>query len=322
MSSQVLFVPEEMYGFSAEASSMGGSLREEGGAVDDALDRFRSSSSEFVPSLPAHGASIEGIAERVVALGDGVGALGEAAEEADRRGMDLAEALLAAGGAIRLADTLTQSNDALQNLLRFSVYSVRAVRESLRPMLQRARWGSRPMPRIDRVRSSLPGGERLPRAEVRRIQMAQYRRNQRALADARRAGQAARSGMRARPPLTTIGGRVRNFMQNTRTGRALGFGGRALGVVGAGLQAYDAYSAFREGDVEEGVTKSVGAVGGAMMMTGTPVGVVVGGTLVVGSLIYEHREAIGQGISDAAGAIEDVGSDLVEGAGKVLDGIF
>jgi len=314
----VLFVPEQMYGFSAAAAESGGALRDEAGNVDDALDRFRSSSSEFVPSLPSHGASIEGIAERVVALGEGVGALGEAAEDADRRGVNLAEALLAAGGAIRFADTLAQSNEALQNLLRFSVYSVRAVRESLRPALQRARWGSRPMPRIDRVRSSLPGGRQLPRAEVRRIQMRQYRANKRALAEARRNMQAARSGMRARPPLTTIGGRVRDFMQNTRAGRALSFGGRALGVVGTGLQAYDAYSAFREGDVEEGVTKSVGAVGGMLMMTANPVGVVVGGTMVVGSLIYEHREAIAEGVSDTVDAI----GGAIEGAGEVLDSIF
>lgn len=106
-------------------------------------------------------------------------------------------------------------------------------------------------------------------------------------------------------------------------------GGRVLGAAGVVVSGIDAYTAFRDGDVERGVTSSVNALGGAIMLAGGPAGVVIGGALVIGALAYQHREAIGEaledvgeGVADVAEGAVDAGRGLVEGAGRVLGGIF
>lgn len=63
------------------------------------------------------------------------------------------------------------------------------------------------------------------------------------------------------------------------------------------------------------MTSTLSGVGGALMLTPNPVTAGIGATIVVGTLVYEHREAIGDALGDAAGAVAD-------GAKKLFDGIF
>lgn len=89
----VVFVPEAMYGFAVDAGTWAGQMRAEGADVDAALTRFAASSSEFVPALPAHGDAVSEIGERIALLGEGVGLLAAAAEQADREGVALFDLL-------------------------------------------------------------------------------------------------------------------------------------------------------------------------------------------------------------------------------------
>lgn len=81
------FPTAAMDDFAADAGGWASELRAEAADLSTALDAFRSSGSEFMPSVPAHGGRIESLGDRTAALGDSVGALAAAAEEADRRGV-------------------------------------------------------------------------------------------------------------------------------------------------------------------------------------------------------------------------------------------
>lgn len=329
MSDVVTFVPDQMYGFAVEADGWAASVRDEAAEVGDALARFRSSSTEFVPALPDHESAMEALGDRLVSLSEGVGALGSAAEQADREGVRLSEVLTAVGGGINLASSLAGASEALLQYTRFSVYSSRALRTG-RTLAQYNRlYGTGGMPSTAHVRARVPGGMQMPRSEIRRIRSQLHQQ----IKGPRRATLAAhyrnRFSLRSRPPVTAMGGRINHFLTNTRTGSAIRVGGRVLGGAGVVLSGIDAVQGFREGDVERGVTSTVSAVGGAMMLAGGPAGVVVGGALVIGALAYQHREAIGEaledvgeGVADVAEGAVDAGRGLVEGAGRVLGGIF
>lgn len=329
MSDVVTFVPDEMFGFAVEADAWAESVRDEAAEVGDALSRFRSSSTEFVPALPDHQSTMEGIGDRLVSLSEGVGALGAAAEQADREGVRLAEVLTLVAGGVNTASSLVGASQALLDYTRFGVYSSRALRSGLTLARYNRLYGASGMPSTAHVRRLVPGGAEMPRSEIRRIRSQIHQQ----VKGPRRATLAAhyrnRFGMRTRPPATALGGRINHFLTSTRTGSAIRVGGRVLGGAGVVLSGVDAVQAFREGDVERGVTSTVSAVGGAMMLAGGPAGVVVGGALVIGALAYQHREAIGEalddvgeGISNVASGAVDAGRGLVEGAGRVLGGVF
>lgn len=311
MSSTITLVPDELYDLAAEADTWAVALREEAADVGAALTKFRSSSSEFVPALPDHAGTIAGIGDRVAALAESIGALAAAAEQADRDGVRLHDVLLAIAGGINLADKIVSGAEGTMRLLRFGFYSLRMAASGSALARLRLRWGSRAMPDIGKVRGSIPGGAGMPRSEVRGIQKQIYREIKGPRAAARRANANAVRGLRTQTPVTPVGGRVSNFLNTTTTGKVIKVGGKVLGAVGTVLSAYDAYDSFKKGDVEGGVTASVATVGGVLMMTGGPVGVAVGATLVVGALVYENREAI----ADAARSV-------VNGAGKLLGGLF
>jgi len=92
--------------------------------------------------------------------------------------------------------------------------------------------------------------------------------------------------------------------------------GTAAGVLGAAYSAFSAGQAFARGDIEGGIVNSVGAVGGALMLAPPPADI-VGGVLLAGSMIYEHREAIGHAV-EAIGRAELA---VADGMGKAVSSI-
>jgi len=323
VSEALAFVPHEMAGFASRANGWSRRLREEAGSVDDALDRLRATSSEFVPALAGHEAAVEELADRVLALSESVGALGAAAEEADRQGIRGAEVLSLVRGGVELArnaDRVVGINDAVQQLLRFSLYSLRASASGVRLLLHERRYGPRAMPSIASARATMPGGATAPRGAVRVWQIQLYR----ALKDAHRANviayQNARRAMHARPPLTPAGQHVRRFFQHNRYGRVLRVGGKALGGVGVGIGVYDAAVAARSCDAEGAIVAGASALGGGMMLLSVPGLQLVGGVVVLGALVYENREWIGDRLDDAGEAITSAAQSVQDGADEVLAG--
>lgn len=329
MTSVVGFVPVAMYGLAGDAHEWAAGLRREAGEVDAALARLRSSSSEFVPRLPDHPSSIEELAERVALLGEAVAALGEAAEQADRDGVGLHEVMAGVVGGLGTLDRAVGGAAALLHLERVSVHSGRALRGGLTLRRLARRWGPDGMPEIARVRASMAGGDRLPRAHVR----IEVRRLYQEIKDVRRAATSTRAdalhALRWNTPLTRQGRQVREFLTTTRPGRALRGAGKGLGGAGVAIGAYDTVQSWREDDVEGVVTSGISTAGGALMLTANPVLVAAGATLVVGALIYEHREAIRDGLNEAADEVAEAGrqlrqggQDVVRGASRILEGLF
>jgi hypothetical protein len=80
-------------------------------------------------------------------------------------------------------------------------------------------------------------------------------------------------------------GTLQNSARYTRFVRGVG----VVGVVGNSIGVVDA---ARHGDVERVVTGTTALAGSALMFTPAAP---VGAALVVGSMVYEHRDAITQG---------------------------
>ena len=107
-------------------------------------------------------------------------------------------------------------------------------------------------------------------------------------------------------------------------GRFSKWGGRALGAVGAGLDAADEYKAQRErgrsrgSSVAMGVTKAAGGIAGAE--AGASAGAALGGT--IGSIVPGAGTAIGAGIGGVVGGIGGymAGSGLAGKASEVVAG--
>jgi len=325
VSEVIAFVPREMAGFAAEANGWSRRLREEGGAVDDALDRLRATSSEFLPVLPAHGATVEELADRVLALSESVGALGAAAEEADRQGLRDAEILSLLRGGVELArnaDRIAGINDAVQHLLRFSWYALRAAWSGGWLLRHARRYGDRPMPSIASARASMPDGARAPRSAARAVQIRMYHEMKAARRAAIAANYDARQAMHRRPPLTRAGQHVRHFFEHNRYGRAIRVGGKALGGAGVVIGGYDAFVAAREGDREKAIVTSVSALGGGLMLATVPGLQLAGGAIVLGALAYENREWIGDRLDDAGNAVAEAAGDVLGGARRIVEGLF
>lgn len=326
MSAVVTFVPDELNDFAAQANTWAVALREEAFDLEGALARFRAGSGEFVPAVPDHPVTIEGLGDRLAALADSVAALGAAAEQADREGLRLRDVLLTVGGGVRTADKTAGGGEALVHLSRFGTYSVRAGKSRMRLAAFDRRWGTGHMPDIRRVRQSMPDGFTRRRPEVRTRQLEIYRKLKDQRAAARRAYDNALQGLRTRRPVTGLGQRVRHFLHDTPTGRVVTRGGRVLGGAGVALGTYDAVTAFQRGDIERGLVSSISAGGGlVMLLATTPVGIGIGATLVVGVLIYEaykNREAIGDAISGFAEDAADSARSVIEGAASVLGDLF
>lgn len=323
MSAAVTFVPDEMRGFAAEADGWAVALREEARDLDAALDRFRASSSEYVPAIPDHAGRIDGLAERMSSLAEAVGTLAAAAEQADREGVRLHDLLLTVGNSVRYADKVAGMTESGLRLIQMGAYGALRALHASRLAALRRRWGVRSMPDIGAVRQSIPGGPDLPRSQVRPRQIAQYRANKRIRAAALRNHNNAVQAMRTRRPLTTFGQRVQHFLHNTRAGRVVTRAGRVLGGVGVALGAYDAITQFRTGQYEDSAISGMSALGGFVLLVAvTPVGIGIGAGLVVGALILENREWIGEQVGGVAEGVADAGRSVIEGAASVLGDLF
>lgn len=319
MSNDVVFVPEAMYEMAGDLEGWAGDLRATGDDVDEALERFRSSSSEFVPALPAHGEAIDRAADLTVVLGEEVAQLAAAAEEADRLGVD--DIVRAAAFVVQGADQIVSGSQGSLRLTRAGVYGRRVV-EAGAPLWNIARqYGSRPKPDLGLLRARTHGGAAMRRAAMKPIRSATYRNLQRQRRTLLNRSNQGRFSLRNNRPL--FGGSIRNFLAaHPRLGTALRWGGRGLGGAAAGLAFSDAYGAFQAGDTVDGIASTLNGVGSLMMMTPNPVVAGVGAVLVVGTTIYQHRETLGRWAESGASAVADGVSSVVGGAGRVLDSIF
>lgn len=298
-------------------------LRAVGDDVDLALDRFRRSSSELVPELPAHGDAITMSAELMTALGENVALVGAAAEEAERAGVrSFRDVVVAIAAGIRVADIGVTVPAALQRLVATSVHGTRAIANSTRLWNISRQYGSRPMPDIASIRARTPGGARMPRAEIRAVQLAKYRELKKTRRGLLRRSAAARSALRANRPITGFGGRIRTFLDTTRGGRILRVGSKGLGGLGAVLAGTDALAAYKEQDYERTATSGLMAAGGALMLTANPLTAGIGATIIVGVTVYENWDTISDWADSAWDGVTGVGSSVVEGAGRLLSRLF
>lgn len=323
MSGHLVFVPEDMYAFAADAEVWADDVRATGRDAQRALDAFASSSSEFVPALPAHGAAMGSLADQATALAENVAVLGAAAEEADRVGItDFRDLLLTVAAGVRVADAVTGVPDAVARLVRTSVHGTRALDSAADLWRISRRYGDRPMPDIAAIRAETPGGRTLPRREIRSLQRQKYRELKKARARLRGARAGSVDALHSNRPVTGVGQRVRTFMTTSRTGRVISRGGRVLGVAGTLVAAADTGMAIYEGDTERAVTSGLATAGGALMLTANPVGIGVGAAIVVGVTVYENWDTISGWAEDRWDAVSNVGSSVVDGARGLLDSIF
>lgn len=328
MANTVTFDPVAMRQVADDIDHRGRLLRDVGDQLWSALDAYTSSGSEFVVSTPAHGHHADEYGQLMQQLAASVDDLAEAAEEADRQGVDLARLRdhLAPVGA---ASTLKGRHDVAMRLLRASVHGGRDVRAAAHRLRLDRRYGTRPMPSIDAIRREVPGGQRMKRPEVRRHQLQRYRQLKRQRSSLARTREAARTGLRENTRLTRWGRRVDDFMTTTRTGSVLRYGGKALGVTGTVLGTYDTVDAIVDGDTGRAMTNGLSTVGGVMMVTGNPVVMGAGALLVAGVAVYENWDTItdwgssavdtvGDGLSKA----RDLGESVVNGAADFIGGLF
>lgn len=323
MSSQIIFVPQEMYEMAADLERWADELRAVGDDVDIALDRFRRSSTELVPELPAHGDAIGMAADPMTALGQNVALVGAAAEQTDRAGTkDVRDVVLNIAAGIRLADVAVTVPAAVQRLVTASVHALAAMGYGLKLWHLRWQFGRRPMPDMAKVRARTPGGASLSHAEARLRQVATYREVKGLRRRLVRSLDDARWALRSHRPVTGLGGHVRTFLNTTPAGRTLTVGSRALGGAGALLSAADAVAAFQEQDYERTATSGLLAGGGALMLFPNPVTAGIGATVVVGVTIYDNWDTISGWADDAWDGITGTGASVVEGAGKLLSRLF
>ena len=323
MSNDVVFVPEAMYEMAADLEVWADDLRATGDDVEDALERFRASSSEFVPPLPAHGAAIDSAADLTVALAENVALLGAAAEEADREGVrNFGEIVSLVATGIRTADAATSLPEGVLRLIHTSVHGTRAVDAEARTWNIARQYGNRPKPDIKQIRARTPGGATMSRREIKVIRSAKYRELKRARRALLRRARDSRHALRTNRALTGPGRSVQDFLKKPGVGRALKAGGTGLSVVGGALSTVDAVAAAADGDTERAVTSGLSAAGSFMLITPNPVIAGVGAALVVGVAVYENWDTISGWAESGADAVGDGVSSVVKGAGRILGNIF
>lgn len=141
---------------------------------------------------------------------------------------------------------------------------------------------------------------------------------------------AAKRGFQTNRHLTGLG---RRFASSTSTlAKAARGGARVLGGAGLAYGGYDTVQRWQTGDTGGAIVSGVATAGGVMMMF--PPTAVAGGFVVVGALVYEHREEItdaarwvGGKLSDGASwtaeragdAVESVGGAVANGATRIAD---
>lgn len=327
MSDRVSFAPDAMDDVAADLRLHASGLERTSSEVAAALAHLRATSREFVPPLPDHAGAIIGHADGLRHLGSDVDDLAAAARAEDSRGGGAQAALARAGSFVAGGINALGKYGLARDLARRGAHAVRGGWARAQTWSMARRWGARPMPDIGAVRASFPGGRSVPRngpGGARERQKAQYRENKRARRDLQRTQRSAAEGVRRATPVTRAGQQVQTFLTDTRAGRNLARGGRALGVAGVGLSGVNAVTAAVDGDVEGALTNGLATAGGAMMVFGGPVGVAAGATLTAGVIVYENWDTITDVGARGVEGAKDLGSSVVDGAkdfgGSVVDG--
>lgn len=317
----VVFDPQAMREVAADIEVRGDMLGEVATDVGRALAAYAASGTEFVVAVPDHRQVIAAQGDMLVGLATSVLLLAEAANEADRRGLDLA-ALRRYADPLATAATLQDRHDSIVRLLRASVHGsrdLRAAREQVRLVQM---YGPRPMPAIEAIRRELPGGDDMRRSQVRQVQKQRYRelkQQRRALARTRAT---AHLGLRTNAPVTQAGTRINQALSASRAGSVLRYGSRSLGVAGVGLGVVDTMQAAATGDVEGAVVGGLSTVGGVLLLSGNPVTMGAGAVIVVGVMVYDNWDTISSWGSSAVNPIGNAGRGLVDGAKKLFGGLF
>ncbi len=291
-------------------------------AVGHGIDRFRGSSSAYVPSLPPHRTRGAELAARLDDLGHRVARTHGAMVAADRW-IGVRAALWAEG----VKGTVDDAVDGWHGLLGVWAGTRRAVLEARHP----DEWNY-----ADVKAGEVARGRRPTADEVRRIRDHRNARNEvvRArlarveahiagplhemslagiVADTRQDVQRLLGrGLGSYRSPADVGGRLGTTLDRFRSSRAgavTRIGGRALGGAGLVLDAADTYRALRAGDEERAWTSGLRTVAGAAMLSGFPPVQLLGGVVTGGVLVYEYRDeiadgarALGRGIGSAASA--------------------
>ncbi len=106
----------------------------------------------------------------------------------------------------------------------------------------------------------------------------------------------AEDAIRTKRPIFGLGERF-SRLGKVLNSKAVKGGGKALGAAGVVLGGVDTGRHIRDRSWGDAAFSGMNAAGGGLLLAGSivgPVGVVVGGTLVVGSLIWDHRQEIGK----------------------------
>jgi hypothetical protein len=317
----VVFDPQAMREVAADIEVRGDMLAEVATDVSRALSAYAASGSEFVVAVSDHQQVIAAQGDMLVGLATSVLLLAEAADEADRRGLDLT-ALRQYADPLATAATLHDRHDSIVRLLRASVHGTRDLRAAREQVRLVQMYGPRPMPAIEAIRQELPGGEDLRRSQVRQVQKQRYRELKKQRTTLARTRATARLGLRTNAPVTQAGTRVNQALSASRAGQALRHGSRALGGAGVALGAYDTFDAFQDGDYQRMATSGLSTVGGVLLLSGNPVTMGAGAVIVVGVMVYDNWDTISSWGSSAANTVSNAGRGLVDGAKKLFGGLF
>lgn len=320
----VAFTPGAMEDVAADVEVQGDLLDDTAADVGAALDAFLASSSEYVPSIPAHEAAIATHAELLRGLATSVLHLAAAAREADERGFDLWAFLATGVDWTRRVGGANSQREAVVALLQLSGHGARHVRASVESLRLTARYGPRAMPAIEAIRREVAGGVSMSRQAIRGHQLARYRElkdTRTALARTQRNAAAAIRAVPAGSPLTRIGTRVGDLMTTTRGGQALRSAGRGLGFAGVAIGAWDTVDDVVEGDYENAVVSGLGTAGSIMLMSGNPVVMGAGAVITVGVVVYDNWDTITDFGGDVVDGLADFGGGIVDGASDIF-GLF
>lgn len=294
--------------------------------VHDALRALERSSSEFVPTLPAHRADIDDLAAKTDNLSGDVRTTAVLLRGADEG------AWWAHRGHRRfsVATQLSGGKDSTWALGAGALWSSAAARTAH----VNARWGSStriPM-RHYRAVTGNPIGVANNRT-LTPLRRAQELHNAAVRADAAETIAEAKGTLRSLH-ISNIVDEIAVVADDTaglatRGRAAWSVGNRVLGVAGVAYSGYETVRHVMEGSYGDAASDAANAAGTVMMMTGTPPFQIAGAVLVAGSLVYEHRETIARAVTDPAGTVQDlgeglvdVGSDVVNGARDLIGGLF
>lgn len=307
-------------------------------AVGVALRRFTSSSSEYVPALPAHEHRAHDLADRCRDLGRRTEAARDALAAADR--------WVGTTRAMQLRDLAWDAQDVVGATGLWQAKGMGA--HALRSVLDRhepAHWKhaafkrdvlgleGRPIPggkaRADGLRTARNERNARWRAALDRHSAAHDRwaGAQRPDIDALRSDVERLRGRldrvvqpelaaRAADEAASAWTRTQHLLTNSRVGAVARLGSEAVGVAGMAYDGLELYRGVHEGDTEQVVTSAVSLGAGLAMLF--PPTAVAGAVVTGGLLVYEYRDEI----ASAAGEVRDAARDMLGAAASAIGGLF